>query len=131
MKYESATAGEEKISDCEVHKVGAYSYQRIRNKKTKLPAKKCYRCDSPFSTKHIKHCKVLRAKCSNCQKIGHFAKVLSRERCKLCRQHRKTERCHSENNRNGDIPIKHLEHSTVKQSPEIYRCKKRFRKKTY
>ena len=28
MKYESIAAGEEKISGCEVNKVGAYSYQR-------------------------------------------------------------------------------------------------------
>ena len=40
MKYESAAAGEEKIPGCEVNKVGAYSYQRIRNEKTKLPTKK-------------------------------------------------------------------------------------------
>ena len=30
--------GEEKISGCEVNKVGAYSYRRIRNEK-KLPTK--------------------------------------------------------------------------------------------
>ena len=47
MKHESAAAGEEKISRCEVNKVGAYSYKRFRNKKKKLPTKKCYRCDSP------------------------------------------------------------------------------------
>ena len=68
MKYESAAAGEEKIAGYEVNKVGAYSYQRIRNEKTKLPTKKCYRCDSPFSTKHIKERKALKAKCSNCKK---------------------------------------------------------------
>ena len=54
MKYDSTAAGEEEISGCDVNKVGAYSYQRNRNEKTKLPIKKCYRCDSPFSTKHIK-----------------------------------------------------------------------------
>ena len=53
MKYDSAAAGEEKISGCEVNKVCAYSYQRIKNE-NKLPTKKCYRCDSPFSTKHIR-----------------------------------------------------------------------------
>ena len=31
MKYESAAAGEEETSVFEVNKVGAYSYQRIRN----------------------------------------------------------------------------------------------------
>ena len=35
MKYERAAAGEEKISGCDINKVGAYSYQRIKNKKTK------------------------------------------------------------------------------------------------
>ena len=75
MKYESAAVREEKISVCEVNKVGAYSYQNIQNEKTKHPTKNCYRCDSPFSTKHIKECKALKAKCSNCNKIGHFTKV--------------------------------------------------------
>ena len=51
MKYESTAAGKEKISGFEANKVGAYSYQRIKNKNTKLPTKKCYRCDLPFSTK--------------------------------------------------------------------------------
>ena len=53
MKYESTAAGEEKISGCNVNKVGAYSYQRIINKKAKLSTQKCYRCSLPFSTKHI------------------------------------------------------------------------------
>ena len=75
MKYDSAAAGEEKISGSKVNKVGAYSSQRIKNKKTKLPTKKCCRCDSAFSTKHIKECKALKAKCSNCNKICHFAKA--------------------------------------------------------
>ena len=56
IKYESAAAGEEKISGCKVNKVGAYSYQRIIDEKTKLSTKKCYKCGSPFSTKHIKEC---------------------------------------------------------------------------
>ena len=33
MKYESAAAGEEKISCCGVNKVSAYSYQRIKTEK--------------------------------------------------------------------------------------------------
>ena len=38
----SAAAREEKIFGCEVNKVGAYSYQKIRNKKNKknCPQKK-------------------------------------------------------------------------------------------
>ena len=59
MKYESAAAGEEKISGCDVNKVGAYSYQRMKTEKTKLSTKKCCRCGSPFSTKHKKECKDL------------------------------------------------------------------------
>ena len=35
MKYESAAAGEEKISGCKVNKVGAYCYQKISKKPTK------------------------------------------------------------------------------------------------
>ena len=48
MKYESAAAGEEKTSGCEVNKVGADSYQKIRDKKAKLPTQKMLdvcRCD--------------------------------------------------------------------------------------
>ena len=75
MKYDSAAAGEEKISGCKVNKVGVSSDQRIKNEKTKLSTKKSYRCSSLFSTKHIKDCKALKGKCSNCNKIGHFAKV--------------------------------------------------------
>ena len=40
MKYDGTAAGEEKISGCEVNKVGAYFYQRIRNENTKPPNKK-------------------------------------------------------------------------------------------
>ena len=36
----SAAAREEKIFGCEVNKVGAYSYQKIRNKKNKTAHKK-------------------------------------------------------------------------------------------
>ena len=75
MKYESAAAGEEKTSGCEVNKVGADSYQKIRDKKAKLPTQKMldvYRCDLWFSTKHIKEYKALKTKCSNCNKIDYF-----------------------------------------------------------
>ena len=48
MKYESAAAGEGKTSGCEANKVGAHSYQKIRDKKAKLSTQKMldvYRCD--------------------------------------------------------------------------------------
>ena len=48
--------------------------KELKTKKQNSP-KKCYRCGSPFSAKHIKQCEALKAKCSNCNKIGHFAKV--------------------------------------------------------
>ena len=74
MKYESAAAREEKIFGCEVNKVGAYFYQRIRNEKTKLPTKKMLQLR--FAIQYQTHeCKALKAKCSNCNKISHFAKV--------------------------------------------------------
>ena len=41
MKYVSAAAGEEKISGCDINKVGAYCYQIIKTEKTKLSTKKC------------------------------------------------------------------------------------------
>ena len=40
MKYVSAAAGEEKISGCDINKVGAYCYQIIKTEKTKLSTKK-------------------------------------------------------------------------------------------
>ena len=83
MKYESAAAGEEKISG-EVNKTGAYSYQRIKNENTKPSTKKLHRCDWPFSTKYIKECKALKAKCSNCKKNRSFCQSLSTEKCKSC-----------------------------------------------
>ena len=75
MKYDSAAAGEEKISGCEVNKVCAYSYQRIRNE-NKLPTKKMLQMR--FAIQYQTHKSVAlhkKAKCSNCSKIGHFAKV--------------------------------------------------------
>ena len=64
-----------------------------------------------------------------CNKIGHFTKVCHQKNVNRVDNTEETGRCHSGNNRNGDIPIKHLEHSTVKQSPEIYHCKKRLQEK--
>ena len=79
MKYESA--GGEKISGVHINKLGAYSYRKLTNEKSNQhrkpsnPEKKCYRCGMRFTVGHIKQCKVINAKCSNCKKIGHFAEV--------------------------------------------------------
>ena len=54
--------------------------KELETKTQNHPTKKCYRCNSPFSTKHIKECKALKAKCSNCKKIGHFAKVCQQKK---------------------------------------------------
>ena len=77
MKYESTAAGKEKISGFEANKVGAYSYQRIKNENTKLPTKKCYRFAIQYQ--NVKESKALKAKCSYCNKIGHFTKVCLQE----------------------------------------------------
>ena len=49
--------------------------KELETKKQNSLQKKCYRSDLPFSTKHLKECKALKAKRSNCKKIGHFAEV--------------------------------------------------------
>ena len=77
---------------------------------------------------NVKECKALKAKCSYCSKIGHFNKVSPQENVNHV-DNTEDWRCHSGNNRNRDVPIKYLEHSTVKQSPKIYCCKKRFLEK--
>ena len=64
-----------------------------------------------------------------CHSVLNTEPEIVTEKCKPCWQHRRTGRCHSGNNRKWDIPIKHSEHSTVKQSPKTYRCKKRFQEK--
>ena len=74
MKCESATAGEEKISGSAVNRVGKYSYGNLKKGKTKdQPDRRCYRCNLPFAPGHMKNCKALKAKCTNCKKIGHLA----------------------------------------------------------
>ena len=55
MKHESAAAMEKNVSGCEV-KLMFILIKELEAKKTKLPTKKCYRCDLPFSTKDIKEC---------------------------------------------------------------------------
>ena len=50
MKYESAVAGEEKISGFELNKVGAYSYQRIKNEKKQRSPQKDVICHSVLNT---------------------------------------------------------------------------------
>ena len=64
MKYLNAAAEEEKISGCKVNKAHKHKF---------------YRCDSPFSTKHIKKCKALKAKCCNCKKQVILSKFVNRK----------------------------------------------------
>ena len=76
MKHESAAAGEENTFRFEVNKVGAYSYKRIRNEKTKLPTKKCYRCDSPVCQYQThKRVQSLKSTMQQLQQNRSFAKV--------------------------------------------------------
>ena len=74
------------------------------------------------STKHIKECKALKAQCSNCNKIGHFAKVCQQKNVNC------VDSTDSGNNRNGHIPVLQLERSTVKQSPKFTVVKSDFKK---
>ena len=38
------------------------------------PTKKCFRCEAPFSPRHLKECKAMGITCIKCGKKGHFAK---------------------------------------------------------
>ena len=77
MKIESAASGEEKMSHANIiNKLGAYSYKNVHkrkdSKKSDKPGSKCYRCGERFSRDHLKKCKGLHAKCTNCHRKGHL-----------------------------------------------------------
>ena len=77
---ESASRGEESISSGTVNKLGAYSFNNLRKKAEEVqnpPGSKklCYRCGEGFSKNHLQACKAATAKCANCRKVGHFARV--------------------------------------------------------
>ena len=48
-------------------------------------SRKCYRCGDRFNSSHIKKCKALKARCSNCDRVGHYMQryVLQELRSKL------------------------------------------------
>ena len=80
MKYQKAAAGEEKISGVHINKLGAYSYRKLTDKSSQprkpiSTGKTCYRFRMRFRVGHIKQCRVINAKCSNCKKIKHLAKA--------------------------------------------------------
>ena len=85
MRIESAVYGKETISKTTIDRVGAYSYRNISkppiDKQSNQPAshndspRKCYRCGDKFNTGHMKKCRAVKAKCFNCNKIGHFTDV--------------------------------------------------------
>ena len=84
MKCESAAAGEENISGKAVNKLGAYSFKTLQTNRrdtagSKKSDQKCYRCGQEFYQGHMKKCKALNAKCSNCLIIGHFDKICQKK----------------------------------------------------
>ncbi len=86
MKMESAARGEESMSSvADVSKVGAYSYKTLKQSEdvsggsstASSNGKKnnCFRCGEKFTKTHMRSCRASAAKCSNCQKVGHFSRV--------------------------------------------------------
>ena len=82
MKHESAATDEEIISGTtSISKIGSYLYNKLKknrnNKKIggNETEKRCFHCNQPFYQGHLKKCKVIDKKCSNCQRTGHFAIV--------------------------------------------------------
>lgn len=80
MKYGSVALDEEKISGVHINKLWAYSYRNLASKtkqpgKPNNPEKKCQCCEMKFTIGHMKQYKVINVKCSNCKKVGCFAKA--------------------------------------------------------
>ena len=78
IKYESAAAGAEKISEVHINKLGAYLYRKLTDKgkqpeKLSDPEKKCQSIWFEIYSWAHKWCKTINAECSHCKKIGHFS----------------------------------------------------------
>ena len=63
-----------------LNKLWAYSYRNLASKtkqpgKPNNPEKKCQCCEMKFTIGHMKQYKVINVKCSNCKKVGCFAKA--------------------------------------------------------
>lgn len=77
----SGEKGWEAMSIMSINKIGKYFYKYINKQNppsTNLrndTKRKCYRCGSAYTRDHGKNCKAVKAICSSCQKIGHYAKV--------------------------------------------------------
>ena len=86
MKIESAARGGAEISGDVVHKIGKYSFSKMKSIRKQqqhvepnFPKISCYSCGNMVNGSIIKHrnsnCPAKISKCHNCGKTGHFSKV--------------------------------------------------------
>ena len=86
MKIESAVRGGAEISGDVVHKIGKYSFSKMKSIRKQqqhmepnFPEISCYSCGNRVNGSIIKHrnsnCPAKFSKCHNCGKTGHFRKV--------------------------------------------------------
>ena len=86
MKIESAARGGAEISGDVVHRIGKYSFSKMKSIRKQqqhvepnFPEISCYSCGNRVNGSIIKHrnsnCPAKFSKCHNCGKTGHFSKV--------------------------------------------------------
>lgn len=88
MRIESAAKGASEITgDAALNKIGKYSFRNTKKKESKAPTPRkanCYFCGIALDRKdipsHAKQCPAKNAVCSNCNKVGHYAKVCKSEK---------------------------------------------------